>query len=158
MIAPGLNLIIAVMGLLLSQAPSATVFAIGYLLGFALVAAFRSVIGGEAYVRRCVAFLVFLLVFIREFLVANVKVAAMVLFRSRDALQPNFITYDVTGLHRPEILLLSYCISLTPGTTTVDISPDFTTLVLHSLDAVNPDETRAGIDHTLKKSILAFTR
>lgn len=158
MIAFGLNLLIAVMWLLLSQAPSAPVFVVGYALGFALVAAFRGVIGGENYVRRSVAFIGFLLVFTREFLVANVKVAGTVLFRARESLHPNFFTYDVAGLTRHEILLLSYCISLTPGTTTVDVAPDFQTLVLHALDADQPDQARAEIDRTLKRSILAFTR
>jgi multicomponent Na+:H+ antiporter subunit E len=158
MIALGLNLTIAIMWLLLSTKPSSVVFGVGYLIGFALVAAFRTIIGGENYVRRTLAFLVFLLVFTREFLVANVKVAGTVLFRSREALRPNFITYDVTGLSRAEILLLSYCISLTPGTTTVDVVPDFNTLILHALDADQPDRTRAEIDRTLKQSILAFTR
>lgn len=158
MIALGLNLMIAVMWLLLNQTPTAVGFAVGYGIGFTLVAAFRSLIGGENYVRRSLAFVLFLLVFTREFLVANVKVASTVLFRSREALHPNFISYDVTGLTRPEILLLSYCISLTPGTTTVDVAPDFNTLILHALDADQPDHARAEIDRTLKRSILAFTR
>lgn len=158
MIAFGLNLLIAVIWLLLSRVPSAAGFGIGFVIGFALVAAFRTVIGGEAYVRRCVAFGRFVLLFTREFMVANVKVAGVVLFRSRESLHPNFLTYDVTGLTRSEILLLSYCVSLTPGTTTVDITPDFNTLILHSLDADHPEQVRAELDHTLKKNILAFTR
>lgn len=158
MIAFGLNLLIAVMWLLLSQSPSAVVFGIGFAVGFAFVAAFRSVIGGESYVRRCLAFVRFLLLFTWEFLVANVKVAGVVLFRSRESLHPNFITFDVAGLTPSEILLLSYCISLTPGTTTVEVAADFRTLVVHSLDADQPDQIRAELDRTLKQSILAFTR
>lgn len=158
MTAFGMNLLIAVIWLLLSQSPSPLVFGLGFGVGFALVAAFRTVIGGESYVRRCVAGVRFGLLFTREFIVANFKVAFVVLFRSRESLHPNFITYDVTGLTRPEILLLSYCISLTPGTTTVDIAPDFKTLVLHSLDADQPDQIRAELDRTLKRNLLAFTR
>jgi multicomponent Na+:H+ antiporter subunit E len=158
MIAFGLNLLIAVIWLLLSRTPSAVVFGVGFVIGFALVAAFRSVIRGENYVRRCVAFVRFGLLFTREFIVANFKVAGVVLFRSRESLHPNFITYDVTGLTRHEILVLSYCISLTPGTTTVDITPDFKTLILHSLDADDPDQIRAELDCSLKRHLLAFTR
>jgi multisubunit Na+/H+ antiporter MnhE subunit len=112
----------------------------------------------KAYVRGSLAFAWFVLVFTREFLVANVKVAWAVLFRRRAALHPNFITYDVAGLTPFEILLLSYCISLTPGTTTVQVSEDFQTLILHALDADAPDAIRAGIDRTLKRGILSFTR
>lgn len=154
----GLNLFIAVIWLLLSQEPSPAVFAIGFLMGFALVVAFRPVIGNDSYVRRCLAFLRFLLVFTREFLVANVKVAWAVLFRPRESIRPNFITYDIAGLTRAEVLLLSYCISLTPGTTAVDIAPDFQCLIVHALDADQPDAIRAEIDRSLKRGILAFTR
>jgi multisubunit Na+/H+ antiporter MnhE subunit len=153
-----LNLVIALIWLLLSEQLSAVAFAIGYLIGFAFVAAFRAVPGSERYVRNTIAFLRFALVFVREFVVANVKVAGTVLARRREVLHPNFITYDVTGLTRLEILLVSYCISLTPGTTTVQITDDFQTLIVHALDASAPDVIRANIDRTLKRGILSFTR
>jgi multisubunit Na+/H+ antiporter MnhE subunit len=57
-----------------------------------------------------------------------------------------------------EILLLSYCVSLTPGSTTVHVSEDFQTLVLHSLDAQDAASVRARIDQVLKRGILSFTR
>lgn len=154
----GLNLLIALIWLLLSPQPSPTTFAVGFALGFAFLVAFRGLVGGEAYVRRCWAFLRFLGLFTWAFLVANLKVAAAVLFRSRESLHPNFLTYDVTGLRRHEILLLSYCITLTPGTTTVDIAPDFRTLVIHALDADAPEQIRADLDRHLKPALLAFTR
>jgi multicomponent Na+:H+ antiporter subunit E len=153
-----LNLVIAMVWLLLSQDPSAVTLVIGFLVGFAFVAAFRAVLGSEHYVRSAFAFLRFILMFGREFLVANLKVAWTVLARRRADLHPNFITYDVAGLAPFEILLLSYCISLTPGTTTVQITDDFQTLIVHALDVDDPDAIRASIDRTLKQSILSFTR
>ena len=68
------------------------------------------------------------------------------------------ITYDVAGLSKLEILLLSHCISLTPGTTTIDVAANFEYLTLHVLDAPDPAAVRKGIDETLKRGILAFTR
>jgi multisubunit Na+/H+ antiporter MnhE subunit len=153
-----LNLLLAVIWLLLSPEPSPAGFALGFAFGFALLAGFRVVVGSGDYIRRCLACARFLGLFTREFLVANVKVAGVVLFHSRESLHPNFITYDVTGLRRHEILLLSYCISLTPGTTTVDITPDFRTLVIHALDADAPEAIRAELDRTFRPALLAFTR
>lgn len=154
----GLNLAIATMWLLLSNEPSPTAFAIGFVIGFLLLAAFRTVVGSEGYVRRCVAFVRFLLRFGVEFVSANVKVAWTVLFRSRNSLHPDFVSYDISGLTRPEILLLTYCVSLTPGTTAVEISDDFKTLIFHALDADDRAALRATIDRTLKEGILSFTR
>jgi multisubunit Na+/H+ antiporter MnhE subunit len=154
----GLNLAIAVIWLLLSSEPSAGAFAIGFLAGFALLAAFSTVVGSEGYLRRSVAFVRFLLRFIAAFLIANAKVAWTVLFRSRAALQPDFVRYDIAELTRPEVLILSYCLSLTPGSTTVEIADDFKSLIFHALDAADPDAIRADIDRTLKQPILSFTR
>lgn len=154
----GLNLVIAVIWLLLSSEPSAGAFAVGFIAGFALLAAFSTVLGSAGYMRRSVAFVRFLIRFTGEFLIANTKVAGTVLFRSRASLRPDFIRYDIGELTRTEILLLSYCVSLTPGTTTVEISDDFKTLVFHALDAGRPDAIRRSIDRTLKQPILSFTR
>jgi multicomponent Na+:H+ antiporter subunit E len=154
----GINLAIAVMWLLLSATPSVAAFAIGFVAGFVLLALFRPVLDSGDYVRRSLAFLTFLVRFAGEFLVANAKVACVVLFRRRASLRPDFVRYDIADLSRGEILLLSYCVSLTPGTTTVEISDDFKRLTFHALDADRPDELRAQIDRTLKQTILAFTR
>jgi multicomponent Na+:H+ antiporter subunit E len=154
----GMNLLVAVIWLLLSQEPGPVDFVFGFIVGFIMLALFRPVLRSEAYVRRSLAFIRFLAVFLREFVIANLKVAYTVLFRSRASLHPNFVTYDTSGLRPHEILILSYCITLTPGTTTVDIAEDFKVLIFHALDADNPDQIRAGIDRRLKTAILRFTR
>ncbi|MBA4150680.1 MAG: Na+/H+ antiporter subunit E [Verrucomicrobia bacterium] len=153
-----LNLTLACIWLFLSSTPSLSSFFLGFLLGFILLVLFRPVFDSASYVRRCFGLVTFLVVFTREFVLANFMVARVVLFRSNESVHPNFITYDITGLKSFEILLLSYCISLTPGTTTVDISEDFNTLVFHALDADSPQDVRAHIDQTLRPAILKFTR
>jgi multisubunit Na+/H+ antiporter MnhE subunit len=152
------NLVIAVVWLLLSDQPSPGAFVIGLMIGFALLAAFRSILGSQDYVRRCVGVVGFGALFLREFIVANGKVAWVVLFRRRESLSPNLLTYDVSDLVPVEILILSYCITLTPGTTAVEISEDMRTLVVHALEAEDPEAIRAQIDRTLKRPILRFTR
>lgn len=153
-----LNLLIAVVWLLLSAEPSVAVFALGSLMGFALLAVFHRVLGSGDYVRRVVALGRFALVFTWEFVLANANVVWTVLFRARESLHPNFVTYDVAELKPIEILLLSYCISLTPGSTTVKVTDDFQTLVLHTLDVHDADAIRARLDRVLKHGILSFTR
>lgn len=153
-----LNVLIAVIWLLLSAEPSVAVFALGGLVGFALLAGFHRVLGSGDYARRVFALGRFAFVFTWEFLAANASVVWTVLFRARESLRPNFITYDVAGLKPFEILLLSYCLSLTPGSTTVKVTDDFQTLVLHTLDVDDADAIRARLDRVLKQGILSFTR
>jgi multicomponent Na+:H+ antiporter subunit E len=157
--ALALNLVIAVIWLLLSSRRSMADFFIGFGMGFAMLTAFNAVLPGAAdYPRRCLALLRFGLIFAREFVSANLSVARIVLFERKEALHPNFIRYDVRDLRPGEILLLSYCITLTPGTTAVHVSDDFQTLVIHALDADAPEAIRRQIDERLKTPILRFTR
>ncbi|MEM1157044.1 MAG: Na+/H+ antiporter subunit E [Verrucomicrobiota bacterium] len=133
-------------------------FIIGLAIAYGLLALFKSVLGSEDYVRRVAAFLIFLLVFLREFLQSNFAVAKAVLFRASEDIHPNFITYDVADMKSWEIFLLSHCITLTPGTTSVDLIDGGNTLIVHAFDADEPDEVRLQIDSTLKQAILRFSR
>jgi multicomponent Na+:H+ antiporter subunit E len=153
-----LNLLVSVIWLLLQREPSLGDFAVGFSLGFGLLALFQPVLDSRDYVRRMLAALKFGAVFSREFIKSCTQLVYLILFRRADDLYPDFIIYDVAGLTRVEILLLSQCVSLTPGTNTVDISHDFTRLYLHVLDCRDPAAVRADIDRTIKNGILAFTR
>lgn len=153
-----LNVLVAVIWLLLQNQPTLLDFFIGSALGFLLLFLFRPVLHSGDYVRRVIAANVFVGVFAWEFIRACAQLIRFTLFVPVDRLRPDFLIYDVSDLNRLEILLLSHCVSLTPGTCTVDISHDFTRLYLHVLDCPDPAAVRASIDQTLKRGILAFTR
>lgn len=107
---------------------------------------------------RMLAFAAFLFHFTRELVLANIAVAKSVLFQPVSALAPDFITYPLDGLTDFEIVVLTHCITLTPGTTSVEVSEDRTTLVVHALDARDPQGVCDGIKKTLEAPILAWTR
>lgn len=153
-----LNLVIAVMWLLLSGHPGVTTFFTGFAVGIGLLALFQPVLPKERYFGRVVGAVRFALVFLREFLLANVDLLRTVLLHSRKSLDPNLITVDVRGLTRAEILLLSYCISLTPGSVTVQIEPDFQTILVHALNGRDPWQVRRQINDTFRQAILRFSR
>jgi multisubunit Na+/H+ antiporter MnhE subunit len=103
-------------------------------------------------------FFLFVLYFLRALILANLQLAKTILFERREDLAPGFLTYPVEQLSKLEILVLSHCITLTPGTTTVEISPDFTRLTLHALDARDAGATLRGIRLGLEAPILRWTR
>lgn len=153
-----LNLLVAAIWLLLQPTPTMADFFVGFALGFLLLTLFRPVIGSEGYIRRMVAGVRFIGVFLREFVTSCAQLMYLSVAVPRSRLRPRFMYYDVTGLSRAEILLLSHCVSLTPGTNTVDISPDFKRLHLHVLDCASEREVQESIDRNLRRGILAFTR
>lgn len=153
-----LNVGLAVLWLLLSERPSVATFLVGFVLGMLLLALFERVLPKELYLRRVAGLIRFVLVFAREFVLSNVDLLRVVLFRSREDLHPNLITVDVSDLRPAEILLLSFCISLTPGTVTVQVGADFRVLTIHALDGPDPDQVRRQINSTFRNAILGFSR
>lgn len=158
MIAPTLNLALALLWLFLNPQTTLGTFLVGYGLGFSLLCLFRKVLPGDAYIRRTLAFGRFVIRFGAQFVLSNVTLAEAVLFRSLDELHPNFIRVDVGDMTRAEILMLTHCISLTPGTTTVEIAPDWKSLVIHAFDAGDPRTVCEAIHRGLKRPLLEFTR
>ncbi len=153
-----LNLLLAIIWCLLQAEISVVQLTLGYLLGLAVISFFPGLFGGRDYVRRLRALAFFFLVFAREFAESSLHLLRTCLFTRMSTLQPRIITYNIAGLSKAEVLLLSHCISLTPGTTTIDVSQDFSELLLHVLDSADANAVRNHIDGTLKRGILAFTR
>lgn len=107
---------------------------------------------------RALGLVLFAWCFTRELLLANITVARTVLLQPRSALAPGFVTYDLSGLSPFEIVVLTHCITLTPGTTSVEVSPDHSTLLVHALDARDPEGVRASIRTGLEAPLLRWTR
>lgn len=112
----------------------------------------------RAFWRRVPGFLAFLVLFTRELILANIAMAKVVIFQKPETLKPDFFIYDITGLKSGEIVILSHCISLTPGTTSVEISKDETCLLVHGLDVSDAAEISLGIKKTLERPLLGWTR
>jgi multicomponent Na+:H+ antiporter subunit E len=152
------NLLIAILWLLLSPAPSVGTFVAGFVLGFGLLVLFRPVLPPDDYVRRVWAFVRFTGIFGVEFLLSNLAVARTILSRPVGTLNADFVKYDTSGLRPTEVLLLSHLISLTPGTVTVEIAPDYSSLLLHVLDAHDPEAVCRRIERRLCRPLLEVTR
>jgi multicomponent Na+:H+ antiporter subunit E len=153
-----LHLALTLAWMLLSQTRSLTDLLLGFIFGFLLIAAFRTVIGARSYVRRLLNFFKAVGSFLYAFVTANIAMARVVLFKEITEIEADFIDYDISGLRDFEIVLLSHAISLTPGTTSVEVSGDKTNLVIHCLDAGDLSEVRHEIDRLLKNPMLKFTR
>jgi len=153
-----LNVALAVLWTFLSRAPSFTVFVVGLGLGFVLVALWRRLFPGSSYVARVLAISVFVLAVLKELVLSNLTLIRVVLFRSRDRMNPGFLTYDVSQLSPLELGMLCHCLTLTPGTTMVDVLDDGRALLLHALDAADPDAVRRSIDLGLRDPMLRWTR
>ena len=96
-------------------------------------------------VRRPVKIVEYILVVLWDIVVANVKVAIVVVFKPNRRLQPHFVTVPLE-IYSPEaITVLAGTITMTPGTVTADLSADGRSLLVHCLDTDDPDGEVTGI-------------
>ena len=87
----------------------------------------------------------YILVVLWDICVANVQVAKIILFRSNASLNSRWISIPL-DLRTPEaITIFAGTITMTPGTVASDLSQDGRSLLVHCLDAPDPDATVAEI-------------
>ncbi len=160
MISLLLNIFVAVIWLFLWGDTNFSLFIMGWLMGYAFAWSGVKVrlLPDDGYIRRTLGSLIFAGIFLREFIKACWVMIYTVLLVDPKSLEPNFLTMDVSDLSPIEILILTHTISLTPGTTSVDLDEDMKTLTIHALDASDPKGIRRDIDEVFKTSILRFTR
>jgi multicomponent Na+:H+ antiporter subunit E len=108
--------------------------------------------------KRLLSFVFFVVAFAKAFLLSNLTIAKAVVFQKRESFHPGFVKYDVSHLSQWELFLLSHCITLTPGTTSVELVDNNTKLVVHAFDAQDPQAVRASIRTELEEPLLRFVR
>lgn len=96
--------------------------------------------------------------FPRELILANYQVVKLVL-SPRLPIRPGFIAIRLEAATDFEITSFANSITLTPGTISVHISDDRTTLVMHAIDVGDDlDALRRATKQSLEAPILRFTR
>jgi multicomponent Na+:H+ antiporter subunit E len=130
----------------------------GFVLSY-LVLAFltRDQPGHERYFGKVRKFLAFLVYYLKELIISNGVIAY-------DILTPSFhMTPGVVGIPLDartdlEITVLANLITMTPGTLSLDISPDRKTLYVHAMYIRDPDALRSDIKNNLERRVLELLR
>ena len=97
--------------------------------------------------------------FARDLVVSSLQVSRAVLARG-DVAQPRFLVVPLKHARTgTEITMVANYITLTPGTLTVDVSPDRSTLLVHSLlGGETGDDVRADIRGGIEPRVVRVTR
>ena len=82
--------------------------------------------------------------FMKEAVVSG-GITALLILRGGKVLQPGFVRMPYGDLGETAANFLGALVSLTPGTTTVDIDPERRELLLHLLDVTRAEQTLASI-------------
>jgi len=147
-----LALTISVIWLLLRGDGSPGNFFVGLLLAGILIHFLRRTYQQERAFRRVGDIVHFIIYFIRELIVANVQVLKVVLSPNLN-IRPGIIAYKTECTTPLGITVLANSITLTPGTLSVDISEDHSTIFVHTLDIDHPDTVCDGIRRGLEEPV-----
>ena len=129
-------------------------FGLGYLVLALLVA--RKVTK-TSYPMRVVRTVSFALFYVRELVLANLRMARDVC-RIRPTYRPAIVAIplEIETDSEAELTLLANLISLTPGTLSLDLSPDRRTLYVHTMEIPNGDVEafRRTLKHDFERRVL----
>ena len=90
-----------------------------------------------------------------DIVVANLQVAMLILLRPR-RLQPAFVSVPLTLTRQESVAILAATITMTPGTVSCDLSDDGRSLLVHCLDAPDPQGTVEAIKTRYERRLLEF--
>lgn len=111
----------------------------------------------STYWRRVPAILFLAMLFLKELALSAWTVAKLVLTPRMD-LKPGIFAYPLKVETEFEITLLANLITLTPGTLSVDVAQDRSTLFVHALDCSDVDATRRSIADGFERRIMEAFR
>ena len=95
----------------------------------------------------------FILIVLWDIVVANVSVAKIILFKRNEDMRPTWVTVPL-DLRSPEaITVLAGTITMTPGTVSADVAADGRSLLVHCLDAADPDAVRDDIKQRYERRL-----
>ncbi|NHN33229.1 Na+/H+ antiporter subunit E [Paenibacillus agricola] len=152
-----LNLIIAFVWMFLYNDWAAPRFAMGYLLGIICIGLLSRFWPHDFYMKRLWAVVKLLVLFVKELFISSYVVMFQIV-RPRLAIRPGIFALKTELKSDWEITVLSCLICLTPGTLTLDVSPDGQTMYIHAMDINDADELSKQIKGTFEKAIMEVTR
>jgi multicomponent Na+:H+ antiporter subunit E len=153
---PAINLVLTLVwsGLLggITLANLVSGFIVSYLMLWLVTRGQR---GHDAYFGKLPRLIGFIVYYLWELLVSNAIIAYDVLTPTHH-MKPGVIGIPIDAKTDLEITVLANLITMTPGTLSLDISPDRKTLYVHAMYIRDPEKLRADIKENLERRVLAL--
>lgn len=141
---PLLTPTLALVWLLLNNSLAPGHILLGLLLGWAIPLFAVAFWPEQVRIHNWSALLRFVGVVLLDILIANLRVARLILGRPQN-LHPAFVVVPLDASHDLAISILANTICLTPGTVSARLSADRHSLLVHALDTADPDKLAATI-------------
>lgn len=151
------NLLLAILWMLATGQFTPGNLLVGFLLGFLALWISRPAFGPQRYFWRVWKALGLIAFFLKELVLANLRVAHDVV-TPRLYMQPAIVAIPLDAATDVEITMLANMLTMTPGTLSLDVSPDRRTLYIHAMFAGDTDAVRREIKEGFERRILEVLR
>ena len=152
------NILISMLWALLTGNVSIGNLSVGFALGyFALTLLHPATCEKASYFQKTMQFVRFALFFTKELIVATYRVAKDIV-KPLPLMRPGVIGIPLDAETDLEITMLANLITLTPGTLSLDVSPDRKTLYIHAMYVVSADDLRKEIKEGMERRLLELLR
>ena len=131
--------------------------AIGFVRGFAALWVAGPLFGGTGYFGRVVRLVSLGVYFLYELVVSSLQVVWDVITPVHKS-RPGIIAVPLDIDEPVEIAVLANLISLTPGTLSLDVSPDKKFLYVHGMFVEDPDSLRRDIKAGMERKVMEAMR
>lgn len=131
--------------------------AVGYGLGFLILAFTAEALGLGRYVSKAWKTAEFIAFFLAELFLSGARVALDVL-TPRDRARPGIVAVPLRARTDAEITLLSNLVSLTPGSLALDVSADRRTLFVHVMFLDDVEAEVVSIQEGFERRVLELLR
>jgi multicomponent Na+:H+ antiporter subunit E len=130
---------------------------VGFVLGYGILLLAQRIIGTGDYVWRVWRIISFVLFFLWELLLANLRVAHDVATPSLH-MRPGVVAIPLEARTDVEITLLANLLALTPGMLSLDVSDDRRTLYIHAMFIGDPEQLRRSVKDGFERRLLEVLR
>ena len=152
-----LNIAIAILWMALQNEYTSVDFVIGYVIGLGVVYFLRGSLNDTFYMLRVWATIKLIALFIKELVTANLDMVRIVVSPKLNV-TPGIVALRTSLKTDWEVTVLSMCITLTPGTMTMDYSEDGRTLYIHCIHVGDTQEVIDDFRNNFERAIREVTK
>lgn len=151
------NIFIAFLWTLLSDKWSSLTFLVGYLIGLGVIFSMRRFFPTPFYLKKVLAIIKFVYVLIREMISSGIFIMRQVI-SPQVTFIPGIFSIKTKLQGNIEITILSLLITLTPGSTVMEYSPEDNVLYIHAMDLSDAKRMMLKSIRSFEKAIMEVTR
>jgi multicomponent Na+:H+ antiporter subunit E len=152
-----LNLLLALLWAAVTGSVDPAHLVAGFIVGYLVLWLAQPVLGPTRYFGKLIAAVRFVAFFVSELVLANLRVAWDVL-TPRAHRRPGVVAVPLDAESDAEITLLANLVTLTPGSLSLDVSPDRRFLFVHAMFVDDPEQLRADIKRGFERRVLELLR